>query len=493
MTRPRFATALFIVSWLFTSVIAVPPAFSADDPPEVAEALAAMRSATTFFTRQVATEGGYLYAYSADLKRREGELPATDTMVWVQPPGTPAVGMAYLRAYEATGDDFYRQAARQTAEALIKGQLRSGGWDYKIEFDPQLRKKIAYRVAPAGAEGANVTTLDDDTTQAAIRLLMRMDQALGFKDDTVHEAAQYALTSLVAAQYPNGAWPQRYSQPPVASEFPVLKARYPDQWSRTWTRDKYSSYYTFNDNAIGDVVAVVLEAARVYDDSQYRRAAERAGDFILLAQMPDPQPAWAQQYNARMEPAWARKFEPPAITGGESQSVLIMLLLLARETGQSKYLEPVPRALAYLNASRLPDGRLARFYELRTNTPLYFTRDYQLTESDSDAPTHYTFKMSGRLDNIQKEYDRLQKKGLKPAQRAKPPQLGSDLTARAKRTITSLDDHGRWLETDRLKLDPPDSTPGPIIRSSTFIANLRTLADFVEASRAAAKHRDERR
>jgi hypothetical protein len=169
--------------------------------------------------------------------------------------------------------------------------------------------------------------------------------------------------------------------------------------------------------------------------------------------------------------------------------VLITLLRLARETGQSKYLEPVPRALAYLNASRLPDGRLARFYELRTNTPLYFTRDYQLTESDSDAPTHYTFKMSARLGNIQKEYDRLQKKGLKPQQRPQPPSLGSDLAARAKLAVTSLDDHGRWLETGRLKLDPPDSLPGPIIRSGTFIANLRILANFVEASRSAAKHR----
>ena len=47
-------------------------------------------------------------------------------------------------------------------------------------------------------------------------------------------------------------------------------------------------------------------------------AARRGGDFILLAQMPEPQPAWAQQYNARMEPAWARRFEPASITGGES-------------------------------------------------------------------------------------------------------------------------------------------------------------------------------
>jgi hypothetical protein len=329
--------------------------------------------------------------------------------------------------------------------------------------------------------------LDDNTTQAAIRLLMRVDQALGFKDAAVHESARFALASLLAAQYPNGAWPQRYSQPPVAGDFPVLKARYPDAWPRTWPKAKYNAYYTFNDNALGDVIDVMLEASRVYDDSQYRRAAERGGDFILLAQMPDPQPAWAQQYNARMEPAWARKFEPPAITGGESQSVLITLLLLARETGQPKYLEPVPRALAYLNASRLADGRMARFYELRTNRPLYFTRDYRLTESDADMPTHYSFKTTGRLDRIEREYERLKKNGLKPAKRRQAPRLTAELAARAKQAIAALDDRGRWLETGHLKFDPPDSPPSPIVRSSTFIDHLSALAEFIEASRSNSK------
>lgn len=61
-------------------------------------------------------------------------------------------------------------------------------------------------------------------------------------------------------------------------------------------------------------------------------------------------------------------------------------------TGGRKYLAPIPRALAYLKASQLPDGLLARFYELKTNKPLYFTKDYQLTHDDSDVPTHYGFK-----------------------------------------------------------------------------------------------------
>jgi len=80
-----------------------------------------------------------------------------------------------------------------------------------------------------------------------------------------------------------------------------------------------------------------------YGQAEYRAAVHKAGVFILLAQMPEPQPAWAQQYDRDMHPSWARKFEPPAVTGGESQGVMRTLLDLYRMTGDKKYLEPLPR------------------------------------------------------------------------------------------------------------------------------------------------------
>ena len=97
--------------------------------------------------------------------------------------------------------------------------------------------------------------------------------------------------------------------------------------------------------------------------------------FFVLAQLPEPQPAWAQQYDHEMHPAWARKFEPPAVSGGESQGVIRTLMTLYRRTAAvtddaDRFLEPIPRAIAYLRRSLLNDGRLARFYELETNRPL---------------------------------------------------------------------------------------------------------------------------
>ena len=107
-------------------LVAFGVAGQAEPPVARREAATALRKAVEFFRKEVAVEGGYVWKYSDDLAKREGEGKVSPTTVWVQPPGTPSVGMAYLTAYEATGDKYYLEAARETAGALLRGQLRSG-------------------------------------------------------------------------------------------------------------------------------------------------------------------------------------------------------------------------------------------------------------------------------------------------------------------------------------------------------------------------------
>ncbi len=459
-------------------------AAKADDATLRQRATEGMRKACDYFQNDVSCEGGYLWRYSEDLKKREGEGKATATMVWVQPPGTPSVGMALLNAYEATKDPYYLEAARRAGHCLVRGQLRSGGWAYRIEFDPKLRGKVDYRVEPSaqGKARHNVTTLDDDTTQAAMRLLMKLDQTLEFKDEQIHQAVLYGLDHLVQAQYPNGAWPQRFSAPPDPAKYPVKKASYPDKWSRTFPHIDYMGFYTFNDGAIGDVIDVMFMASHIYKDPRYRESALRGGQFILLAQMPDPQPAWAQQYDVDMHPVWARKFEPPAITGGESQGVMRMLMAVYRETGDKKFLEPIPRAIAYLRQSALPDGKLARFYELRTNRPLYFTKDYQLTYSDADMPTHYSFKVGHSLDATERDYQRLAQSDHHASSERKdvqPRKASPALVAQVEKVLAAFDQRGRWVDDDGLRYQDKGDTTNRVISCSTFIRNIRILSQYL--------------
>lgn len=450
-----------------------------DDDALLAEAGDRMRQATAFFRERVAVKGGYLWRYSADLARREGEGKATETMAWVQPPGTPAVGMAFLEAYEKTGERYYLEAAVETAQALVKGQLQSGGWDYRIEFDPKKRQGYAYR-SDGRTEGHNVTTLDDDTTQAALRCLIRVDRALAFQDAAIHEAALYGLESLLKAQYPNGAWPQRYSEFPDPDNYPVKKADYPESWSRTYEKHDYTQYYTLNDNTLTDTIALMFLAGEIYPDDRYRASAIKGGDFILLAQMPDPQPAWAQQYDVGMHPAWARKFEPPAITGGESQGVLRLLLDLHERTGDRRYLDSLGRALEYLKASRLPDGNLARFYELKTNTPLYCTKAYELTYSDADMPTHYSFVSQFDPDAIERDYRKACDEAPEPPPDNKSaPSVTSSSAERIQAVIDALDTRGAWVELGKLRYHGEEDPTEEVVDTATFIRHMDLLARFI--------------
>lgn len=471
------------------------PAWAATDSLRE-PALKALERGTDFFRQHVAVEGTYLWQYSADLVYREGESRATNTQAWVQPPGTPAVGMAFLSAWRATSNNLFLQAAKETAYGLTRGQLQSGGWTYSIDFSAEGRKKAAYR--DGGKKTArNVTTFDDDTTQAAVRFLMRVDQALNFRDTKIRESVAYALNAILKSQYPNGAWPQGYDQFPDPSKYPIpaKKASYPDSWPREWPgSQQYWLRYTLNDNSMATTVETLFEAERIYGAAdagrefnqlaaRCRAGAEKAGDFLLLAQMPEPQPAWAQQYDFEMQPTWARKFEPPAVTGGESQGAMRTLMMIYRETGQGKYLEPIPRALEYLKRSRLPNGQLARFYELRSNKPLYFTKDYVLTHDDSNMPTHYAFKTADKLDAIASEYERTRKlpaSKLKPQRDTKRAPASPELINQVKAIIAAQDQRGRWVEDGKLKTA---SHVTRVIRTATFNRNIETLSQYLESIR----------
>ncbi|NQT84001.1 hypothetical protein HQ563_13325 [bacterium] len=416
----------------------------------------AMERATRYFVSEVATHGGYLWTYSEDLRERAGEGKATETQIWVQPPGTPSVGFAFLRAYRATRSGIYLKAAKGTADALVWGQLASGGWDYRIDFDPAASKRWHFRRDKEKGEPPdgrrNTSTFDDNNSQSALRFLMAIDKATKW-GSSYHRAVEYGLEFMLKSQFPNGAWPQRFPPP-----------------SRG-----YGGYYTFNDNAINDCIKVMLGAYETYGGKRYLESAKRGGDFIIASQLPPPQSGWAQQYDHKMKPAPARWFEPAACNGAVTPRNIRTLLELYLETGDEKYLKPIPPALKWLGRSKLRDHVWARFYELKTNRPIYVTADRRVVYEQANLRPGYSWFGDYGGDEVARLYRRVislgrqkylaeQAHASSPAERKR--RLGS-LEARARMTIAAQDAEGRWVENGR-------------IETSTFIRNVGTLCDYLE-------------
>lgn len=98
-----------------------------------------------------------------------------------------------------------------------------------------------------------------------------------------------------------------------------------------------------------------------------------------------------------------------------------------------------------MKRSVLPDGQIARFYELKTNTPLYFVKDtYELTYDDSNLPTHYSFKSESKVDKLEARYKLLSSGASADVKQSSLRPLRKD----AEEILAQLDSSGRWV-TDK--------------------------------------------
>ncbi len=436
-----------------------------------------MRSAAIYFSEQVARYGSYVWNVSPDLEWRSGEGVTTDTQGWVQPPGTPAVGRAFLAAFHATGERLYLDAAIETAEALRATQLESGGWWARLEFDPASRLSWCYRDNHAdrppchemeGNKERNATMLDDNMSQSALAFLMLVDGALEGTHEGVRDAVVYGLRALAQMQHPNGAWPVRSDhRMPDALTTSAWRARMPGDWAREYVEPE-GEIYILNDNLQRDVIRLFALAYRLYEEPEYLAAARRGGEFLLRAQLPGAQSGWAQTYNADLEPIWGRKFEPPSIASAETAGAIDALLDLYELTDERRYLEGAQSAAEWLRAVQLPDGDWARFYELGSNAPLYFDADYNLSYSAQGAPDHYNFKGEFDVAHVLERLEDVSRNGTATAKT--PEAWGSAWEAEIEDVLAAADRKGRWVEDGK-------------ISSATFVENLGLLAQFVAHAR----------
>jgi hypothetical protein len=282
-------------------------------------------------------------------------------------------------------------------------------------------------------------------------------------------AVDKALKLMLESQLENGGWPHQYP----------------------W-QGNYHDYATFNDQGINDCIRVMIEADSYYDNPEIRKSLLKVGRFMMISQLPPPQPGWAQQYNEYLQPAWARSFEPPAVCPSASIHNINSLIDLFEHTGYKTYLEPVPDALKWLKESQLPNGNWGRFLEIGTNKPLYYDRGRirveSLEELSLERRTGYGYEndISSALQAAEKRYLQTIGEIKKPTQ-PEPAELLKDLAPGVGEIIKAQDEQGRWIvRNDKFRKGTPGySWNGEYryedrISSALFNHNVAVLCEFLE-------------
>jgi PelA/Pel-15E family pectate lyase len=459
-----------------------------------------MKRATQFMVEKVSTNGGYVWSYLPDMSRRWGEIEAKPSMIWVQPPGSATMGHLFLDVYHATGDEYYYKAAEQVAGALIRGQHRSGGWNYFIDFAGPSSTKHWYGTIGKNAwrmeefqHYADNSTFDDLGTSEAAQFLLRI--YLEKQDPRFRPALERAVNFVLNSQYPIGGWPQRW---PYDPGYPA-----------------YQSLITFNDDVIAENVKFLTLVYQHLGDNRALDAIHRGMNVYLLTQQGAPQAGWALQYTLDLKPAAARTYEPNALHTATTAANVEQLMTFYRMTGDTRFLARIPEALDWLESVRLPEPRQGRafptFVEIGTNRAIYVHRrgsnvvngEYYWDYSPEATLGHYSAFRNVDIPKLRREYEALQR--TSPGELAKSSPLlapdpkplpryfvsggltGSDLNAGQRDAspqdlIRSLNREGWWptplVATSNPYIGPGSPTPAPGDYRTTHVGDTSDTSPY---------------
>lgn len=251
-------------------------------------------------------------------------------------------------------------------------------------------------------------TIDNSATTTQLEFLGRVISAQ--PDPGLQTAFERGLDYLFKAQYENGGWPQF---------FPLRKG--------------YSSHITYNDGAMIHVLSLLREVRdgkppyTFVDQARRGRTAQAISNgvnCILRTQIRQggKLTAWCAQHDeTTLQPAKARSYELPSLSGGESPGIVLFLMSL--ENPSPEIVNAIQSAVAwfdkakirgiriegFVNSDGLKDRKVvadkdappmwARFYELEDNRPFFCDRDgikkYSLAEIGRERRNGYSWYGNG--------------------------------------------------------------------------------------------------
>lgn len=262
---------------------------------------------------------------------------------------------------------------RAIAENILLFQKNNGGWPKNYDMLAVLTP--AQKDTVLNGKGHTNTTFDNGTTYTQVEYLAKAYQELG--DERFKEGALKGFRFIVKAQYDNGGWPQYY---PLESN--------------------YSRHITYNDGAFEGIMRVlknVTDRDPVYDfvrgnaRKELEVAYRKGMDCVLKTQIvEDGVPtAWCQQHDEKsLAPAWARKFEPPCISNGESAG--IVLFLMSIEHPSAEVIKAVENAVQCFEKSKIYNTRVVRVDAPPMDTRYRHSVSDRVVKADSTAPPIWT-------------------------------------------------------------------------------------------------------
>lgn len=308
--------------------------------------------------------------------------------------------------------------AVRIADLVLLYQRRTGGWPKNIDMARALTGDERAQIEHAGGDAD--ATIDNGATTTQLRFLARVHSAT--RADRFRAGFEAGMDFLFAAQYPNGGWPQY---------FPL--------------RNDYSRHLTFNDDATVRVLELLRDAAGgkapyAFVDSRRRAraaaAVQRGIALVVKAQVRvnGTLAAWCAQHDeVTLEPARARTYEHPSLSG--SESVGILRFLMSVPDPPAAVVAAIEAGVAWLRAVQLTGIRVerraddsvpggsdrvvardaaappiwARFYQIGTNRPIFSGRDgvirYELAAIEHERRVNYAWYGYWPQDLLAREYE----------------------------------------------------------------------------------------
>jgi len=262
---------------------------------------------------------------------------------------------------------------KNIGDNILLFQKYNGGWPKNYDIFAILTE--AQKDSVVAAKAATNTTYDNGSTYTQIAALATIYAAT--KEDKYRIAAEKGLDFIIKSQYSNGGWPQYYP-----------------------LEEGYSRHITFNDGVFEGIMRLlkdIKDKKPEYDfvgekkRQQLAIAYAKGLDCILKSQIVDDgkPTAWCQQHDeVTLQPAWARKFEPPSISNGESAGIVIFLMDI--DHPDKKIIAAIENAVTWFRDSRIYNTRIQRVSAPRMVTPFRVSTSDRIAVADSAAPPIWT-------------------------------------------------------------------------------------------------------